>query len=65
MVPVLNKVYRSNIQIINPELNNCPLTATFDKQSLESVMAVIEATLDLEIERSGNLIKIIGGACEE
>ena len=59
----LCKVYQANIRLTNPLLANCRLTATFDNQSLESVLNVLKATLDLDIRNSGSLVDISGKGC--
>ena len=53
------------IKIKNPELASCPITVTFRDQSLEAVLNVLEMTLDLEITRVGNEIRLDGTGCEE
>ena len=60
----LNKVYHSGIRITNPQLGKCRVTATFDDQTLESVLNVLKATLGLEITSKGNVIEISGKNCE-
>lgn len=60
----LNKVYRSDIRLGDPRLGKCRMTATFENQSLESVLSVIKATLGLEVVTTGNTITISGKPCE-
>ncbi len=64
IVFTLNRIYRSNIILGNPVLARCRVTTTFDKQSLESVLKVLEATLDLEVRNTGQAIEITGQGCE-
>jgi transmembrane sensor len=64
IIQQLNKVYRSNITISQPNIGNCRMTATFDNQELDAVMHVIEATLDVEIHKKGNTFVISGQGCE-
>ncbi|MEI6767046.1 MAG: FecR domain-containing protein [Bacteroidota bacterium] len=63
IISKLNLVYRSQIKLENPELANCLLTATFSNQSLDAVLKVIEATLDIKIKKSGSQILISGKGC--
>lgn len=42
---------------------SCIVTVTFDKQSLESVMRVLENTLNLKYSIQGNTIEIIEAGC--
>jgi transmembrane sensor len=64
IVRQLNKVYRSNITISQPDIGDCRMTATFDNQELDAVMNVIEATLDVEIRKKGNTFVISGNGCK-
>ncbi len=65
VVSQLNKVYRIRMVIVNPQLDHCPITVTFMDQSLEAVLMVLEATLDLKISRRGDEILLDGEGCEE
>ena len=62
---LVNKVYNTNLVIINQELASCPITVTFRDQSLEAVLHVLETTLDLEISHSGQAIRLDGPGCNE
>ncbi|MEI8005294.1 MAG: FecR domain-containing protein [Bacteroidota bacterium] len=59
----LSKVYQANVRLGNSSLASCRLTATFDNQSLESVLNVLKATLDVDIRNSGSLVEISGKGC--
>ncbi len=65
VVALINEVYHTELVIVNPELRGCPITVTFMDQSLEAVLAVLEATLDLEVTRSGGKFLIDGEGCVE
>jgi len=60
----INQVYATNIRIDTPGLGSCPLTVSFDQQSLESVLTVLESTLNLTISRKGSDIIISGEGCD-
>jgi len=62
---LIGKVYHVSLVISNPEMASCPITVTFKDQSLESVLNVLEATLDLQISRSGETYILEGVACIE
>jgi len=64
VVAILNKTYHSNIRVAPGKLAQCRITATFDKQSLESVLRVLKATLDIEILKTASGIEISGNGCE-
>ena len=61
----MSRVYHTELMVENPELASCPITVTFSDQSLESVLNVLEMTLDLEITRSGGRILLDGTGCME
>jgi ferric-dicitrate binding protein FerR (iron transport regulator) len=63
IVADLNKVYHANIRIVTPSVANCLVTATFDHQSVEAILHVIQATLDLNISTHGTGIEISGNKC--
>lgn len=64
ILTTLNKVYQSNISLASDRLASCRLTATFDQQSLESVLNVIEVTLDLQAETTTSGIILYGKGCD-
>jgi ferric-dicitrate binding protein FerR (iron transport regulator) len=59
----LNKVYHSNLRITTPAVSYCLVTATFDHQSPESILHVLQATLDLTISSHGTWTDISGNKC--
>ena len=65
IVKILNHTYRVRIVIKNPEIKNCTLTNKFDNQSLESILKVLEATLDIRVSKKGNIYEIRGKACNK
>lgn len=64
VVVVLNKVYDADIRLSGKNSNYCLLSATFDNQSLESVLNVIRSTLDVSIISRGEYIEISGISCD-
>ena len=60
---LVNKVYGVHLVIMKEELSSCPITVTFRDQSLESVLKVLESTLDLQISREGDVIQLDGEGC--
>jgi transmembrane sensor len=59
----LNKVYHSNLKIMTPAVSRCLVTATFDNQTVESILHVLGATLDLHITSHGSWTEITGNRC--
>ncbi len=63
IVNTLNETYNASIVIKNPSIKECILTNTFENQSLESILKVLEATLDLQVKKKGEVYEISGGGC--
>ncbi len=55
---ILEKVYNIEIKILNPKINDLQLTVSFDSQDIESVITVLEATLNVTITKKGNTFEI-------
>jgi ferric-dicitrate binding protein FerR (iron transport regulator) len=62
---LLNRVYDVNIVIINQELASCPITVTFRDQTLDAILNVLELTLDLQVKKMENEIRLDGAGCVE
>ncbi|MEI6681359.1 MAG: FecR domain-containing protein [Bacteroidota bacterium] len=62
-VVLLAKVYHTNLRIAADGPGDCRITTIFDKQSLESVLNVLKATLDLQIRNTGTGIELSGHGC--
>ena len=60
VIETLNKVYRSDIKLKTRNLSKYKLTATFDNQSLEAILNVIKATLDLTLQKNGSVFELSG-----
>ena len=59
----IGKIYNKRIILENKDLGKCTLTVTFEKQSLQSVLNVIESTLNLELEQEEESITVTGDGC--
>jgi ferric-dicitrate binding protein FerR (iron transport regulator) len=64
VVAILSNVYQSNITLSDDRLSNCRITTTFDKQSLESVLHVLKATLDIQVSNTGDGFTLSGRGCD-
>lgn len=60
---ILHAVYGVDMIISVPISSSCLVTATFDNQSLESVLAILKTTLDLSYRIEGNKIEIVKAGC--
>jgi ferric-dicitrate binding protein FerR (iron transport regulator) len=59
----LEKAYPYTIRIKNGNINNCKLTATFDKVSAEKMLALIAETLNLSVTRNDTVFILEGEGC--
>jgi len=63
VIRIINEIYKSDVNLVGDQLNDCPVTTAFDNQSLESILNVLKSTLDLSIEEKGTIIEISGDGC--
>jgi transmembrane sensor len=63
VVATLNKVYNAHIVLAADASDTCVVTVKFENQSLESVLRVLESTLNLTYSIKDNLIEISGAGC--
>lgn len=63
VVETLNKLYEINLTISTDTAGNCRVTVSFDQQSIEAILSVLEATLDLTYSQQGNNIEIVQTGC--
>jgi transmembrane sensor len=64
IINTLNSVFHSNVVLSDAGLGNCRVTATFDHQSITSVLNVLKGTLDLKVSGKGELITLSGKPCK-
>lgn len=63
VVEDLEKYYNTDILLENPETRGCLLTAKFEQQSLEQVMEVLQATLELNVKYVDDQVILSGEGC--
>jgi transmembrane sensor len=63
VIETLNKTYQVNIIITTDIPATCEVTVSFDHQTLESVLHVLERTLNLTYQIKGNQIEITAAGC--
>lgn len=63
VIETLNKIYNTNITIASDIPASCVVTVTFDAQTLEAVLHVLENTLNLTYKINGNQIEITSAGC--
>ena len=62
---LLTTVYHKPVRLSGDGLSDCRISATFDGQSLESVLNVLKTTLDLQIRNTGAGIELYGDGCNQ
>lgn len=63
VIDAINNAYNTNIVIRSPKAEQCKITSTFTNKSLDAILAIFENTLDIQIERTDDLIIIKGEGC--
>ncbi|MFZ4549696.1 MAG: FecR family protein [Bacteroidales bacterium] len=64
VISTLQKVYQTPILLSDTQLAGCRVTASFNNQTLESVLEVLKQTLDLQISQKGNVKEVAGKGCK-
>ena len=62
VVRTLNEVYSTHIEI-DPKLNDCKLTVSFNNETIDEIAQIIAETLGLTVSKDGNVIKLKGSGC--
>jgi len=63
VLKTLEKIYDRNIILQDQNLEPCTLSVTFENQSLESVLKVIESTLNIELKEEKGSVIVTGEGC--
>lgn len=58
IIDVLENVYHKDIVVLDPEINNRLITATFEGQSLEAILLVLQSTIGITAKPNGNSIEL-------
>jgi ferric-dicitrate binding protein FerR (iron transport regulator) len=64
VVKTLRSVYQTSVILKDDQLAGCRVTASFNDQSLESVLEVLKQTLELQVQKDGENITISGNGCK-
>jgi len=56
LVEVVNEAYGANIMIEDSTLKQLPISASFNNQSLETILQVIEKTFQIKVENRDDSI---------
>lgn len=63
IIETLNQCYNSNIIIKDNNIKQCTVTVSFSNQSIESILKVLKATLEIQVEQKNNVFEITGNGC--
>lgn len=63
VLTTLEDVYQVPVSLTDEKLAGCRVTASFNDQSLESVLQVLKETLSLQITNTGKRVEISGKGC--
>lgn len=63
VIETINHVYGVNITIAGSVSSACEITVTFEQQTLDAILNVLQSTLSLQYERSGDRIQIVSAEC--
>lgn len=58
----LNRTFHAQVSLADPDLKNCPITATYQDKSLNAILRIIEKTLTLKATTNGQQT-VISGTC--
>lgn len=56
LVYALNEAYNAQIEIANPKIRNLPVNTTFNNESLDRILEIIQLTFNISVSRSGDKI---------
>ncbi len=59
----LKNMYKVDIRLENPALENCTITSEFENESIELVLEIIAETLGLTFEKKDNYYQLNGKGC--
>ena len=60
----LSKRFNKDIKFSRDKIKNCELTATFENEKLENIIAVIAETFNLKVDNQVNMIILSGDGCD-
>ncbi|MBO3698697.1 FecR family protein [Roseivirga sp. E12] len=61
----ISELYGVVLEIKDKEFLTCPMTTTFQDDSLKDVLETIELLFNIEIQQNGQLYQLIGKGCEQ
>lgn len=65
VVSKLNEYFHVDISLDSPEMKSCPWSIHLMDSDLETILGVFAETFGFTVERTGNIIVLKGGACQD
>jgi transmembrane sensor len=59
----LSKAYDISFILSNKNLENCPLTVSFDNKSLDAILEILQSTFSCTTEKTNEAVVLNGGKC--
>ena len=63
VVEELEEVFGKEVRLATEKIENCPLSTTFEKLPIESILDIIAKTFNLEVTQDGNSFTLEGEGC--
>lgn len=64
VMDILGKFFKRKIIIVNPDLQDCPVSVTFKNEKLPTILDIISKLLDITISQNNKTIEIHGESCQ-
>ncbi len=64
VVETIGEVYHQKLVLTNDNIANCTITTDFEEEDIETVLKVLESTLDVTIEQKNHIYYLSGEGCE-
>lgn len=58
LIPILNEKFNAHIVIINPAIEQLPISTTFKNETLQEILEVVSKTLKIKVSYAKDLIKL-------
>ncbi|MBX2870460.1 MAG: FecR domain-containing protein [Saprospiraceae bacterium] len=59
----MNRHFGTHISVAITDTSNCEIDATFEDQSLDAILLILESTFGIEVNRQGDQIILSGDSC--
>ncbi len=63
VLKTLEKAYFVKFELRNKQLSNCRISSSFDDQTIEGILSVLQTLLDIKVTKNGTIYSIEGKGC--